>query len=166
MPRPAEAHGIPLPQTFVPQGALCYAAVPSRLTTILGSCVSVCLWDRDSRSGGMNHFVLPSGPPDSVSLRYGDVAMDRLVARMLRGGATLKALEAKIFGGAAVLVPCRPESDIGQMNVLVAEAGLRRHGIRVTARRTGGQHGVLIHFFTETARVLVRPVSKDGPGGA
>lgn len=166
MPQHAEAPDVSLPHAFVPQGALCFASQPSRMTTVLGSCVSVCLWDRDSRSGGMNHFVLPSGPPDSTSLRYGDVAMEQLVARMLRSGASRQALEAKIFGGAAMLVPCRPENDIGQMNVAVAEDGLRRQGIRVTARRTGGRHGVLIHFFTDTARVLVRQVGREGAGGA
>jgi len=31
------------------------------ITTTLGSCIAACLWDRERRIGGMNHFLLPEG---------------------------------------------------------------------------------------------------------
>src|SRR4051812_50175375 len=40
-------------------GELHASAEQTQVTTILGSCVSVCLWDQKLRIGGMNHFLLP-----------------------------------------------------------------------------------------------------------
>ena len=29
------------------------------IMTTLGSCIAACLWDRQAKVGGMNHFMLP-----------------------------------------------------------------------------------------------------------
>ncbi|HSI57598.1 MAG TPA: chemoreceptor glutamine deamidase CheD [Ideonella sp.] len=69
--------------------------------TTLGSCIAACLWDRQARIGGMNHFMLPEGSGDSG--RYGSFAMELLINEMLKRGATRMSMEAKIFGGGAVI---------------------------------------------------------------
>jgi chemotaxis protein CheD len=71
------------------------------ITTTLGSCIAACLWDRERRIGGMNHFMLPDGAGDSG--RYGSYAMELLINEMMKRGASRLTIEAKIFGGGAVI---------------------------------------------------------------
>jgi chemotaxis protein CheD len=69
--------------------------------TTLGSCIAACLWDRQARVGGMNHFMLPEGTGDSG--RYGSYAMELLINEMMKRGASRLTMEAKVFGGGAVI---------------------------------------------------------------
>ena len=71
------------------------------ITTTLGSCIAACIWDRDRRVGGMNHFMLPEGAGDSG--RYGSFAMELLIGELVKRGATRATMEAKVFGGGAVI---------------------------------------------------------------
>jgi chemotaxis protein CheD len=71
------------------------------ILTTLGSCIAACLWDRERRIGGMNHFMLPEGTGGSG--RYGSFAMELLINELLKRGATRATLEAKVFGGGQVI---------------------------------------------------------------
>lgn len=78
------------------------------LVTVLGSCVCACIRDRVGGMGGMNHFMLPDSNHDQndplgSSVRYGAYAMEILINQLLKMGAKRNNLEAKVFGGAAVL---------------------------------------------------------------
>ncbi len=146
-------------EVFLTPGNLHCATEPSRVTTILGSCVAVCLWDRALRAGGMNHYVLPYRRDDSVSARFGDVAIERLVEEMLVLGCRGTSLRAKVFGGAAVLPFTAGGDPVGDQNVRLALERLSQRGIPVIARRTGGRSGLLIRFFTDSGDVLVRRVA-------
>ena len=76
---------------------------PTAIATILGSCVSVCLWDPDAGVGGVNHFLLPFHVEREKSPRFGSVAIPRLVEEVVRAGADPRRLQAKVFGGASVI---------------------------------------------------------------
>lgn len=71
------------------------------IVTTLGSCIAACLWDRERHIGGMNHFMLPEGQGDSG--RYGSYAMELLINQLMKRGASRSTLEAKVFGGGAVI---------------------------------------------------------------
>jgi chemotaxis protein CheD len=71
------------------------------IMTTLGSCIAACLWDREAKVGGMNHFMLPEG--DAGSGRYGSYAMELLINEMMKHGATRGTMEAKVFGGGQVI---------------------------------------------------------------
>ena len=71
------------------------------LMTTLGSCIAACLWDRTAMVGGMNHFMLPEGAGNSGC--YGLFAMELLINEMMKRGASKGRMEAKIFGGGAVI---------------------------------------------------------------
>ena len=131
-----------------------FATQPTVLATILGSCVAVCLWDRQRRIGGMNHFVLPVARHAEDGARYGDIAIDELQAGLAQLGSRLCDVQAKVFGGAAVL-PHAGRS-IGTLNVKFAISRLSRQGIPIIAQRTGGTLGQQIRFNTGTGEVLFR----------
>jgi chemotaxis protein CheD len=144
-----------LVQVALMQGDVHFSTDPKMLTTVLGSCVAVCLWDKVRGAGGMNHFVLPNDRHGEKSTRYGDVAINELEAGLLRLGCRVSDLRAKVFGGAAVL-PFAGGETVGSNNVALALERLRRDGIRVVAQRTGGILGQQIRFHTGTGEAFVR----------
>ena len=76
------------------------------LVTVLGSCVSACIRDREKGIGGMNHFMLAESADSaglSASARYGTYAMEILINHLLKLGARRNNLEAKVFGGGRVM---------------------------------------------------------------
>jgi chemotaxis protein CheD len=137
------------------QGEIHCSPEPKTLVTVLGSCVAVCLWDRVRCIGGMNHFVLPNDPRGEKNARYGDFAIDQLVEGLLRLGCRNADLQAKVFGGAAVL-PFAGGESVGSSNVRLALERLRFHRIPITAQRTGGTIGHQIRFNTRTGEVFFR----------
>jgi chemotaxis protein CheD len=148
-----------LPHVFLLPGTMHCAAEPTLVTTVLGSCVAVCLTDRARRLSGINHYLLPGSGGSRRGLRYGGVAINRLVETMLDLGAERDALEAKIFGGAAVLHTNTPDNNIGTQNIDEAVDRLKALNIPIVARRTGGKNGLAVRLFTRTGKVLVRQIA-------
>ena len=88
------------------------------ISTLLGSCVSACIRDTSTGSGGLNHFLLPessSSGDDAQSARYGVHAMEVLINDLLKSGSQKKDLEAKIFGGGQVIKASSMEA-VGSQN--------------------------------------------------
>jgi len=144
---------------FLSPGEVIVSAEPAVISTVLGSCVSITLWDKERGIGGLNHFVLPRG---GTSARYGDTAVLELIDGLLEQGARLRGLEAKVFGGAAVL-PVGGEGSVGAANVAFALGELSRRGIPVVGRRTGGERGRLVMFNTGTGDAFVRWLAEHEP---
>jgi chemotaxis protein CheD len=152
-----EADGKPS-QIYLTPGTLYCSSRPCVVSTVLGSCVSVCLLDRYNRAAGINHFVLPYNSAGRNDLRYGDAALDRLLEWMSQLGCVSGTLRAKVFGGAAVLPFGEAQETVGTKNVSIAIEWLHGHSIPIEARRTGGTSGLSIRFDTGSGNVLVRKI--------
>lgn len=136
--------------------------LPHCVTTVLGSCVSVCLWDQRQRFGGMNHFMLPFWNGEGLaSPRYGNIAVSKLIERLQDLGAERRDLRAKVFGGGVVLNVTNPFMNIGERNILVAEDVLRNEGIPILSADTGGKVGRKLIFNTGTGMVLVKKLANQ-----
>lgn len=130
----------------------------SVLTTVLGSCIAVCMCDPVHKSGGMNHFLLPEGgAQDSGNVRYGANAMELLINGLLKKGAEKHRLEAKIFGGAQMMGNLR---NIGAANAEFARKFLQDEGIPCRAESVGGTSARRIRFWPTTG--LVRQLVVQG----
>lgn len=145
---------------FLPPGELFVSDKPCTISTILGSCVAVCLWDQTLPAGGIAHFLLPEGPQgpeeSDTSTRYGDIAISQLIERMFMLGSLEANLRAKIFGGASLLLGVRPHADgIGERNIVMARQALSAMGIPIVAEDLGGTRGrkLIYHLDTGTAWV-------------
>jgi chemotaxis protein CheD len=130
------------------------------LTTVLGSCVAACILDVDNGIAGMNHFMLPddgdSAPRDQAeSMRYGAYAMDVLIRELIRAGARRERLQAKVFGGAAVLANMTT-LNIGDRNADFVLRYLRAQRIDVAAQDLRGQHARRVCFLPSTGKAVVR----------
>jgi chemotaxis protein CheD len=120
------------------------------LTTILGSCVSTCMWDARAGVGGMNHFLLPGDAETSGdSMKYGVNAMELLVNGLLQRGAMRSRMQAKLFGGANVI---QNFSDIGAKNAAFALKFLQMEAIACVGQSMGGPQARRIRFWPLTGR--------------
>jgi len=143
---------------YLHPGHVFAAAEPASVTTILCSCVAVCLFDRQRRVGGVSHFVLPSaGSGVTSSARFADVALRDLISRVLALGGERTSVEAKVFGGASVL-DHGPSARrrLGDENVRHAVAFLEAEGMPIAARDTGGTQGRKLIFHTDTGTAWVK----------
>jgi len=142
---------------YLQPGQLLACLEPTTVTTILGSCVSVCLWDRKRGIGAINHYVLPHGYFDhEQSLRCGPIAIARLLESVRALGCAPGDLQAKLFGGAWVLAAPQRADHIGALNVQVARRELGRAGVSIAAEDVGGNRGRKIVFHTENGIALVK----------
>jgi chemotaxis protein CheD len=130
--------------------------------TVLGSCVSVCLWDSRKRIGGINHYMLPFWNGEGLaSPRFGNIAIIKLIERMIEQGAERRNLQAKIFGGGDMLRATAAFMNIGQRNIVLAQDLLRDERIPIMSSDTGGKHGRKLLFNTQTGVVLVKLLKKQ-----
>ena len=151
---------------YVLQGEFRVSRDPATiLSTILGSCVAVCLWDAGVGVGGMNHFLLPFGPKaaDMAPERYGVHAMEVLINGLLKQGARRNRLQAKLFGGARLSATL---SDIGAANAGFARDFLATEDIVCVAESLGGNAARRVLFRPTTGHVrqlLVPPTEVEPP---
>ncbi len=138
----------------------CYASEkPAIISTILGSCISVCLFDQGRAIGGMNHIMLP-GRADlrnyNVPARYATNAMELLVNKLLKLGAGRFDLRAKVFGGALVLYVLAEQNQIGLRNAEFVVNYLESEKIPVVNSSIGGTESCKIFFHTDTGDVYLK----------
>ncbi|MCB1388339.1 MAG: chemotaxis protein CheD [Rhodobacteraceae bacterium] len=123
------------------------------LSTVLGSCVSVCLYDLDRRIGGMNHYLLADASEgEAASLKYGANAMELLINNLLKRGATRARLQAKVFGGSRMNGRF---ADIGPRNAEFALRYLAAEDFPVVARDLGGAEARRVNFHPATGKARV-----------
>lgn len=130
------------------------------LATVLGSCVTACIRDKQNGIGGMNHFMLPGGcidenDPSSVSARYGIYAMEILINQIIKIGGRRANLEAKVFGGGNVL-PGLVEANVGERNAEFVLGFLKTENIPVVARDLVDIYPRKVYYFPGTGKALVK----------
>lgn len=130
---------------------------PAVLETLLGSCVSVCLWDESTGIGGMNHYLLPYNTSDETPPHYcGPYSINMLVTRMRKAGADIFSAKAKLFGGGAVVPTLKDTVHVGNENVAVARMELERLGIPVINEYLCGDAGLKVRFEPHTGRAFIK----------
>ena len=144
---------------YLHSGKLHVSGTPCRVSTILGSCVAVAVFDPVTGIGGLNHFLLPHGAPGTPAqaARFGNLAVSQLVETVLAAGARRASLQAKLFGGACVLAAFKkPGGHLGTRNVEVAREMLKAEGIPVVAEDVEGNSGRKLIFQTHDGVAWVR----------
>ena len=121
--------------------------------TTLGSCIAACLWDRERHIGGMNHFMLPDGVGDSG--RYGSYAMELLINELLQRGATRQMLEAKVFGGGAVIAGMN-SINVGERNTQFVIEYLRTERIPIVSRDVMEIYPRKVMFLPASGKAMVK----------
>ncbi|QBK06327.1 chemoreceptor glutamine deamidase CheD [Hylemonella gracilis] len=128
--------------------------------TVLGSCIAACIWDNKARLGGMNHFMLPEG--EDGSGRYGSYAMELLLNEMFKMGARRETMQAKIFGGGAVMAGFTT-MNVGERNTQFVLDYLAAERIPVVSQDVLDVHPRKVCFFPVTGKVLVKRLAHAHP---
>lgn len=143
--------------TFIHVGQIHIDHAPGAISTVLGSCVAVCLYDSKLGIGGMNHYLLPFWNGNGLQTpKFGNISIPKMIEQMVLQGSSSKTLEAKIFGGASMNIGGSEAMMIGEKNVLVAREILKEYRIPIVAEDIGGQNGRKIQFDLERGKVLMK----------
>jgi chemotaxis protein CheD len=132
------------------------------LVTVLGSCVAACIRDTRTGMGGMNHFMLPDSGGKEIlgtSARYGTYAMEVLINHLLKMGASRSRLEAKVFGGGAVMETLK-SSNVGVRNAEFVLNFLKTERIPIAAKDLLNTYPRKVYFFPATGKVLLKKMHK------
>lgn len=173
MPQIKDILDTDLPVVNLHPGELFVAQEPTLIATILGSCVSVCLFCPRQKTGAMCHGVMPIRPDLSVedSFRFVETSVRYMVDILTHGNRLCPnaGLVAKIFGGADVLdVHFGPAADarsIGSMNIKAAREALARYNVPVAVEKVGGVHGCKLFCYSHTGEVLLRRIPRSSVPG-
>ena len=128
------------------------------IMTTLGSCIAACLWDRDKKIGGMNHFMLPDGGGAADSGRYGSFAMELLINEMIKRGATRSTMEAKVFGGGAVISGMN-SINVGERNTTFVMDYLRTERITVVSKDVMDIYPRKVCFLPHSGKAMVKKLA-------
>lgn len=135
------------------------------ITTVLGSCVSACIRDKELGIGGMNHFMLPesnfvqskkgSEAIVGISTRYGNYAMEHLINTILSNGGKRKNLEVKVFGGGKIIPTL---TDVGIKNINFVLDYIEQEGLNLLAHDLGDIYPRKIIYFPRTGKVGMKKI--------
>ena len=136
---------------------------PCTVTTVLGSCISVCLYDPVLNQGAMNHYILPHwNGHDLATMKYGNMSIIRILGELLMLESKYENVVAKVFGGAEVILKAPTNFHIGKRNAQIAFEILKEFKIPVLSSDVGGNKGRKISFNTSTGEVEFEYIgSKD-----
>jgi len=138
-------------------GTLFVHRKPHLITTVLGSCVAVCLWNQTSQLGGINHYLLPLWNGEGLPTpKYGNIAIAKLYEKVLSYSNPGDKLIAKVFGGASMWEKTDGLLAVGQRNIDFALETLQTLGIAVVAKDLGGHQGRKVIFNSGDGSVLMR----------
>jgi chemotaxis protein CheD len=133
------------------------------IMTTLGSCIAVCLWDRQAKVGGMNHFMLPdNGGGSSDSGRYGSYAMELLINEMMKMGASRMTMEAKVFGGGAVIAGMNT-INVGERNTTFVMDYLKTERIPVVSKDVLDIYPRKVCFLPFSGKAMVKRLASSNP---
>lgn len=136
------------------------------ITSGLGSCVGVALYDSHSQIGGLAHIMLPKVPDNRENnnpAKYADTAVELLLEEMKKIGANTRRLKAKIAGGAQMFNFDNSNSNmkIGDRNIKAVKRILREENIRILGSDVGKDYGRTMEFYTEDGRTVIKTVKGE-----
>lgn len=133
-------------------GYIFISEAPYMIHTVLGSCVSVCLWDEARKYGGMNHYIYSKPFENEKNCKFGSISIRYMLTLMYGNGSQKKDLRAHIVGGG---YNKHMNASVGDANIEVAEEILGKEGISIVTRDTGGQTGRKVIFNNSSGEILV-----------
>jgi chemotaxis protein CheD len=142
-------------------GEIAIARVPDILvTSALGSCVGVALWDPFAQQGGLAHVMLPRGrdksPGHDLPTRYATLAVPELIGALGRAGSPVRRLVAKIAGGASMFGNDSATTHVGDRNVTEVRRLLVEFGIPIRAEDVGGRYARTVELHLDSGTLMVR----------
>ena len=136
------------------------------ITSRLGSCVGVTLYDKNKRIGGMAHVMLPEFPAERKKgnkAKYADTALRMLLEELKRTGANVNRLEAKMAGGAQMFdfSNLNDKIRIGARNIKAVKRILKQKRISILGEEVGENYGRTMELHNNTGKVIIKTVKHN-----
>ena len=151
-----------LDTVYLYPGEICITKRSKRVITVLGSCVSVTMFNPRLRVGAICHGTLPScrtgeecHEPCIEAFKFMDCSIKYMLERFREYGIANNEIEIKIFGGADTLMS-KISNSIGSQNVKTTLRIIGREKMRVVAADVGDSFGRKLVFFTHTGEVFLQ----------
>jgi len=154
-------------EVFLRPGELSFETRPTRIVTVLGSCIAVCIFDQRKKIGGMCHYYLPEPAQDKIITeneedKYGVFAIKNLLRHFKENGSRREDLLVKVVGGGHVLSQIAQSDDaVGSANIKMARQIIRQFGLRIAAESVGGFHGRKVRFYSESGKLELKRIEKS-----
>jgi|GEM_PF-184985 len=138
---------------------------PSIVKTVLGSCVSVTLFNRRLKVGAICHGMLPhcKQKPEckdggcAECFKYVECSIRHMLDRFRSSGIADREIEVKLFGGADMFATETGEREtIGAQNTKTALRIIEKERLVLSKSDTGGSQGRRLFFFTHTGEVFLK----------
>jgi chemotaxis protein CheD len=145
---------------FLKPGELCVCNRPAQVSTILGSCIAVTIFNQRLRIGAICHAILPKNPKGRDALRYVDSAISFMLQKLDAMGIGKNEMEVKLLGGADVLERNGTAQSVGQKNIETALEIITQENLSLAGSDVGGRMGRKLHFYTYTGRLLFTRIKR------
>lgn len=147
-------------RTYIAQGEFAIdGGDDAVISTLLGSCVSACIWDSEHRIGGMNHVLFTGSRANAAEIfGHGVNGMELLINGLLKRGVDRRHLRAKVFGGAKMMSGLSEE---GERNSRFVLEYLAKEGIEYFGGDLGGRRARRVEFWPGTGRARMKYVKED-----
>lgn len=147
---------------FLHPGYIFVTKEPYIMETVLGSCITVCLWDKEKKIGGMNHYIYPEcTKKDERTARYGNISIPYMIKMMIEKGAHIENILAYSAGGARNI---HLSSFVGDNNIRVAREILSKHNIKLIKTDFGGIKGRKVKFNNITGEFKIEIINSINLG--
>jgi chemotaxis protein CheD len=148
-----------IPKIYLKPGELHFAVTPTIVSTVLGSCVSITMHNRQYQLGVICHAVLPEELAPGEPYRYVDSSVAAMLRMFARYGIAKSDIEVKIFGGAETLPLYEKSSHtvtVGKQNILRAHQIIEKEHLKLLASDVGGTRGRKLLFYTQTGEIYLQ----------
>jgi len=149
-----------------------------KVTTVLGSCISVILYNPRLKMSAMCHAVMPwcreedecgieslLGRNKTCPLnysepnRYVNCALKNMIGQFRRWGIAPEETKVRLFGGADMFDYGHSRSlkiSVGSQNIYAAKKIIEAEKMHLAKEEVGGMVGRKIVFFPKTGRLLLK----------
>jgi len=157
-------------QIYLKPGGIYISEKPALVSTLLGSCVSVTMFNPRLKTGAICHGLLPScrgkKPCEKFcheGIRFVDCSIMRMLGWFGQNGVARGEIEVKVFGGSDMIVggDMTSKATVGQQNISMAFHILGKEMLRIAASDVGGSRGRKIIFSTLSGEVLLKHLRKS-----
>lgn len=148
-------------KVFVLPGEFKFCAEPTHITTVLGSCVSICLYDEKKQQGGLNHYMLPEPTANLEGGKIAGFATKSLLKEAMMARSQSLDLRAEIYGGGKVITSFNEMIDIGERNIQKAKDMLTDLNIPFKLCDVGGTVSRRIVLDTQTGQVKCTRIERS-----
>ncbi|PKN17415.1 MAG: chemotaxis protein CheD [Deltaproteobacteria bacterium HGW-Deltaproteobacteria-6] len=176
-------HKIPPAHLYLKPGEMSILEMPTLVTTILGSCVAVTLYNRRLEVAAISHALLPhckrrtykNNVRDllhgecarcSDAFKYVDCAVSMMIEAFSRFGITADETQVQLYGGAKMIAAPKQQGGmepVGLQNSNVAQKVIADHGLTLYAYDIGGAAGRKISFNTKTGNIALHKAVRNAP---